>query len=113
MNEKSILIRRIKLAEIGIMFISLPDRGVTNLLHKDMDRSRTAAEIDRFNMIKNEECDRAGVRFINVTAIFRRAGGDPSMMADDNLRPFGKEHTPWADTIVPLDKSALLREATP
>ena len=78
-----------------------------------MDRSRIAAEIDRFNMIKNEECDRAEVRFINITTIFRRAGGDPSMMADDNLHPFGKVHTPWADTIVPLAKSALLKEATP
>ncbi len=34
-------------------------------------------------------------------------------VADDNLHPSGKVHTPWADTIVPLVKSALLKEETP
>ena len=34
-------------------------------------------------------------------------------VADDNLHPSGKVHTPWADTIVPLVKSALLIEETP
>ncbi len=34
-------------------------------------------------------------------------------VADDNLHPSGKVHTPWADTIVPLVKSALLNEETP
>ncbi len=34
-------------------------------------------------------------------------------VADDNLHPSGKMHTPWADTIVPLVKSALLKEETP
>ena len=72
-----------------------------------------AAEIDRFNMIKHEESDRVGVRFINITTIFRRAGGDPILVADDNLHPSGKVHTPWADTNVPLVKSALLKEETP
>ena len=34
-------------------------------------------------------------------------------VADDNLHPSGKVHTPWADTIVPLVKSALLKDETP
>ena len=39
-------------------------------------------------------------------------------VADDDLKPSGKAHppwadTPWADTIVPLVKSAVLKEATP
>ncbi len=33
-------------------------------------------------------------------------------VANDNLHPSGKVHTPWADTIVPLVKSALLKEET-
>ena len=33
-------------------------------------------------------------------------------MADDNLHPSGNVPTPWADTIVPLVKSALLKEKT-
>ena len=34
-------------------------------------------------------------------------------VADDNLHPSGKVHTPWADTIVPLAESALIKEQTP
>ena len=34
-------------------------------------------------------------------------------VADDNLHLSGKVHTPWADTIVPLVESALLKEKTP
>lgn len=34
-------------------------------------------------------------------------------VADDNLHPSGNLHGPWADTLVPLVKSALLMEETP
>ncbi len=44
---------------------------------------------------------------------FGRAGGDPTLVADDNLHPSGKVYTPWADIIVPLAESALLKEETP
>ena len=44
---------------------------------------------------------------------FRRAGGDPTLVADDNLHPSGKVYTPWGDTIVPLAELALLKEETP
>ena len=33
-------------------------------------------------------------------------------VADDNLHPSGNVPTPWADTIVPRVKSALLKEQT-
>ncbi len=78
-----------------------------------MERPRIAAEIDRFNMIKHEESERDGVRIINITTIFRRAGGDPTLVADDNFHPSGKLHTPWADIIGPEVKSAMLKEETP
>ncbi len=34
-------------------------------------------------------------------------------VAGDTLHPSGEVHTPWADTIVPLVESALLKEETP
>jgi len=43
---------------------------------------------------------------------FRRAGGNPTLVANDSLRPSGKVYTPWADTIVPLAESALLKAET-
>ena len=33
-----------------------------------------------------------------------------TLAADDNLRPSERVYTPWADTIVPLAESALLKE---
>ena len=44
---------------------------------------------------------------------FRRAGDDPTLVADNNLHPSGKVYTPWGDTIVPLPELALLKEETP
>ena len=43
---------------------------------------------------------------------FRLAGGDPTLVADDNLHPSGKVYTLWAYTIVPLAESDLLKEET-
>ena len=40
---------------------------------------------------------------------FRRAGGDPTLVADDSLHPSGKMYTPWADAIVPLAELALIK----
>ncbi len=39
-------------------------------------------------------------------------GGDPTLVADNNLHASGKVCTPWADTIVSLAESALLKEET-
>ena len=33
-----------------------------------------------------------------------------TLAVDDNLHPSEKVYTPWADTIVPLAESALLKE---
>ena len=41
---------------------------------------------------------------------FRRAGGDPNLVAVNNLHPSGKVYTPWADPIIPLAELALLKE---
>ncbi len=35
-----------------------------------------------------------------------------TLAADDDLHPSEKVYTPWADTIVPLTESALLKEET-
>ena len=40
------------------------------------------------------------------------AGRLTSLAANDTLHPSEKVYTPWADTIVPLTESALLKEET-
>ena len=43
---------------------------------------------------------------------FGRAGGDQTLVANNNLHPSRKLFTPWANTIVPLAELALLKEGT-
>ncbi len=43
---------------------------------------------------------------------FATVGWLATLAADDNLHPSEKVYIPWADTIVPLAESALLKEET-
>ena len=43
---------------------------------------------------------------------FERAGGDQTLVADNNLHPSRKMFALWANTIVPLAEPALLKEGT-
>tara|TARA_B100000315_G_scaffold230875_1_gene241701 strand:+ start:1160 stop:1342 length:183 start_codon:yes stop_codon:yes gene_type:complete len=45
-------------------------------------------------------------------SLFRRAGGDPTLVAGHNLHCIGKAQPLSADTIVPLAEAALLKEKT-
>ena len=45
-------------------------------------------------------------------AFLATVGCPATLAADDNLHPSEKVYTPWADTIVPLAESALLKEKT-
>ena len=45
-------------------------------------------------------------------AFLATVGRLATLAAGDNLHPFEKVYTPWANTIVPLAESALLIEET-
>ena len=47
-----------------------------------------------------------------VLFAFMATVGRLTLAADDNLHPSEKMYTPWANTIVPLAESALLKEGT-
>ena len=47
-----------------------------------------------------------------LIAFMATAGRLATLAADDNLHPSEKVYTPWADTIVLLAESALLKEET-
>jgi hypothetical protein len=53
-----------------------------------------------------------GQKWSPGNARFKRTGGDPILVADDNLHPSVKVYTPSADTAVSLDKPAVLKERT-
>ena len=94
-----------------VLIVSIPDWGVMPFA-EGLDRERIGAEIDRFNKIKRDESARAGVHFVDITAISRRAAADPTLVAEDKLHPSGKMYTIWADTIAPVAESVLTEEET-
>ena len=53
-----------------------------------------------------------GQKWSPGNARFKRTGGDPILVADDNLHPSVKVYTPSADTTVSLDEPAVLKERT-
>lgn len=88
-----------------VFVLSIPDWGVTP--YGESDRGNIAKEIDAFNLVAKEECEKQKVIFIDITPVSRQALNDPSMVARDNLHFSGKMHQLWVDTVIPLIKSRI------
>ena len=78
-----------------VVVLSIPDWGVTPFAGSG-DRSRIAAEIDRFNAVNREESVQAGVHYVDITEVSRKAATDSSLVASDGLHPSGKMYSQWA-----------------
>lgn len=79
-----------------VFVLSIPDWGVTPFA-EGRDRKKIAEEIDEYNKVKKEECDKAGIRFYDITDIFRN--GDTPDIASDGLHPSAAHYTKWVDRI--------------
>lgn len=93
-----------------VLVLSIPDWGVTPFAkEKEEDRSRIAAEIDRFNAVNREETARFGARYLDITAVSRKAAADHTLLAADGLHPSGTMYRTWADLAFPVALDALRR----
>lgn len=90
-----------------VIVLSIPDWGVTPFAH-ERDRGRIAAEIDQFNSVVREEAESAGMRFVDVTAVSRRAASEPDLVAADGLHPSGAMYAEWARVILPIAAAVLV-----
>ena len=80
-----------------VIVLSTPDWGVTPFgIEK---RQEIEKEIDQFNEVAKEECNKADVLFIDITSASRGALNDPTLIARDNLHFSGKMHQLWVDEI--------------
>ncbi|MBN8586636.1 MAG: SGNH/GDSL hydrolase family protein [Ignavibacteria bacterium] len=79
-----------------VFVLSIPDWGVTPFA-EGKDRGKIAAEIDEYNSVKKEECEKLGVKFYDITEISRTS--DPALTASDGLHPSGKMYGMWVDKI--------------
>ena len=87
-----------------VFVLSIPDWGVTPFA-EGKDRGKIAAEIDEYNRVKKEECEKLGVKYYDITEISRT--NDPALIASDGLHPSGKMYKLWVDKIYNDIKSTL------
>lgn len=89
-----------------VFVLSIPDWGASPYA-AGQNKTRIAGEIDQFNAIAQDECQKAGIAFVNVTPLTRLAAGDPTQFADDGLHYSGKQMQQWATTALPITKESL------
>lgn len=92
-----------------VIVISIPDWSVTPFA-ADRDTAKIAKEIDQFNAVNFEETNKAGVKYVDVTAISRKAKNDTSLLAEDGLHPSGKMYTLWVQEIFPEASPILTKK---
>ena len=89
-----------------VFVLSIPDWGVSPF-GAGSDRAKVAREIDAFNAVAKEECDKAGILYIDITPLSRTGLGDPSMFASDGLHFSGKMYGLWAREALPKVQELL------
>lgn len=90
-----------------VLVLSIPDWGVTPFA-KGRDQKKIAGEIDLYNKVKQEESQRAGVNFVDITDISREAV-DPALglIAEDGLHPSAKMYLRWVERALPMVEKEL------
>lgn len=83
-----------------VFVLSIPDYGVTPFAHGN--EASIGPQIDQFNSINKQESFKAGVNYLDITAISRQAATDPSLIAPDGLHPSGKMYALWINLLEPM-----------
>ena len=89
----------------NVFVLSIPDWGVTPFA-EGKDRGKIAAEIDEYNRVMKEECEKLSVKYYDISEISRT--NDPALIASDGLHPSGKMYKLWVDKIY-CDIKSILR----
>ena len=93
-----------------VIVVSTPDWGVAPFA-RAFDRVQIARDIDRFNVVAQEETAGVGAVFVDVTEVSRSAGNQPNMLAFDGLHPSGDMYSLWVDLIFPAAREIAARAA--
>jgi lysophospholipase L1-like esterase len=88
-----------------VFVLSIPDWGVTpfgggrdNII---------GPQIDQFNAMNKQISDDAGVNYLDITTISRKAANEPGLIAPDGLHPSGKMYAMWVNSLEPLIATKL------
>jgi lysophospholipase L1-like esterase len=86
-----------------VLVLSIPDWGVTPFAREAArDVERIAVEIDAFNAAAQEVCRTRGVAFVDITAVSRARGAEPTMLAEDGLHPSATLYNEWMRLALPV-----------
>ncbi|MDF2431180.1 MAG: hypothetical protein JWP44_811 [Mucilaginibacter sp.] len=83
-----------------VFVLSIPDYSVTPFAG---GRDNTIGpQIDQFNAINKAISLKAGVNYLDITPISKKAATDPTLIAPDGLHPSGKMYTEWMNLLEPI-----------
>lgn len=88
-----------------VFVLSIPDYGVTPFA--DGNDAVIGPQIDQFNNINETISHKAGVHYLNITAISRQAANNPQLIASDGLHPSGIMYGLWVNMLEPLVATQL------
>lgn len=89
-----------------VLVLSIPDWGVTPFA-EGRDREQIAQEINRFNAVAQEEVQREGAVWVDITPVSRAAATNPAFIAPDRLHFSGDMYRVWAGLALPLARQML------
>lgn len=89
-----------------IFVLSIPDWGVSPYA-AGQNKAKIGQEIDQFNSIAKDECQKVSIAYIDITPLSRSATGDDSQFASDGLHYSGKQMKRWAEKALPVAKALL------
>jgi lysophospholipase L1-like esterase len=81
-----------------VFVLSIPDWGVTP--YGGSVIGPISKEIDHFNSVGKQECDKLNVLFTDITPTSRLALNNPEMVASDRLHFSGKMHQLWVNQVI-------------
>lgn len=80
-----------------VFVVSIPDYGVTPFGINSGKGAQISAEINAYNILKENITNEYNVAYHYITDISRLAVNDPTLLAPDKLHPSGKMYKLWVD----------------
>lgn len=89
-----------------VIVLSIPDYSVTPFADS-MNKEKIAKEIDLYNSVNKAISIQYKVNYLDITSETRKASGDSSLLASDNLHPSAKAYKKWAEMTAEIIYSQL------
>ncbi len=89
--------------------LSIPDYGVTPFAQR-FNPEAISRDLDAFNKVNKTLSQKAGVYYVDITLISRKAKNDNSLIAFDGLHPSAIMYKQWVNKLLPVVKNILDKE---